>query len=129
MHIYILLRSNIIKCVNKVAKCAFRAEAVTSQVCPYRSARSLTHPSRSALPPPPAAPQKAWLNLWEVAAWEIAQSGNCLLELFVAWEITFGKIPLGKYLWEITFGQKPLRKYLWENSFGKKPNTFDITDN
>ena len=40
----------------------------------------LVHPSRSARPPlQPAAPQRAYPNLWEVAALEIAHLGSCHL--------------------------------------------------
>ena len=35
----------------------------------------------------PAAPQKAYPNLWEVAAWEMEHLGSC------PWEIAFGKEP------------------------------------
>ena len=122
MHIYILLRSNIIKCVNKVAKCAFRAEAVTSQVCPYRSARSLTHPSRSALPPPLRHLRRPDLTFGKLQLGKLHNRG------IASWNsLSLGKLPLGKFLWENTFGKLPLGKNLWENTFVKIPLGKNLT--
>ena len=69
-------------------KCAI-SQAATSQDCANRSARP---PLQSA------APQKAYPDLWEVAAWEIAHLGNCTFRKNChlesrPWENAYGKVP------------------------------------
>jgi len=82
-------------------------QAATSQVCPSPPLKPvlsaalapLAYPSRSAQPRlQPAAPQKAYHNLWEFAAWGIAHLGSC------------------------HFGSRP-----WEDAFEKVPNTNNTT--
>ena len=74
---------------------------------PQRQAPRLFQPQRlalqpilaTALSPPlqPAASQRAQPNLWEVAAWEIAHLGSCLM----------GNCHLGRRPWEKAFGKVP----------------------
>ena len=82
----------------QLPKCAI-SQAATSQVCPSHSALPPAYSSSARPSLKPASPHRAWPNLWEVAAWEIAHLGNC---------------HLGKYPWEVA---------TWEKSFEKVPNT------
>ena len=70
------------KCASSQAETSkvFLSRSALPSVCSSHGARPLAHLSRSDRPPfQPAAPQRAYPNLWEVAAWESAHLGSCHL--------------------------------------------------